>query len=195
MAYERSAARYRNLYGKLLRFYPKPFREQFGEGMQQTFNDLCRERRVAGGLLLRFVLWAFFETATGIIKENLAYNNMKLIITNPKSASFIGFLFTLPFAGLNVIVAKRVEPLFSLIRPGLHTSPFEYVLLFIVLLLLPIGAFIALGPMLRVVDGKRRFYPVNGVTAAVLLIVFAVLSIGLGSDIYRCDILQIPNCD
>ncbi len=36
--------RYRNWYAKLLRLYPKPYRERFGEGMEQTFNDLCRER-------------------------------------------------------------------------------------------------------------------------------------------------------
>jgi hypothetical protein len=36
---------------------------------------------------------------------------------------------------------------------------------------------------------------VNGVVAALLLAAFAMLSVGLGSDIYRCDVLQIPNCD
>lgn len=114
----------------------------------------------------------------------------------PKSAALKGFLFVLPFAVLNAVVAKRVEPFFSLIRPGVHTSPLEYVLLLIVLLLLPVGAFIALRPLLqRGSDGKRRFYLVNGATAALLLGGFAAISIGLGSDIYRCDVLQIPNCD
>jgi hypothetical protein len=121
---------------------------------------------------------------------------MKTIETNPKSAALVGSLLLLPFAILNVIVAKRVEPFFSLIRPGIHTSPFEYVLLLVVLLLLPIGAFIALRPLLRKgTDGKRRFYFVNGATAVILLIVFAVLSTALGSEIYRCDILKLPNCD
>jgi hypothetical protein len=31
-------------YVMLLRLYPRRFREQFGEGMAQTFQDLCRER-------------------------------------------------------------------------------------------------------------------------------------------------------
>ena len=33
------------LYKKLLAFYPKAFKERFGESMEQTFNDLCRERK------------------------------------------------------------------------------------------------------------------------------------------------------
>jgi len=79
MAYEHAIARYRHWYAELLRFYPKPYRERFGEGMEQTFNDLCRERREAEGGLFGFVLWVFVETSTGIIKENLTYNYMKMI--------------------------------------------------------------------------------------------------------------------
>jgi uncharacterized protein len=33
------------VYAKLLRLYSKRHYERFGEGMEQTFNDLCRERR------------------------------------------------------------------------------------------------------------------------------------------------------
>ena len=114
----------------------------------------------------------------------------------PRSAALAGLLFVLPFAVLNAIVGNRVEPFFSLIRPGIHTSPLEYVLLAAALLLLPIGAFVALRPALQKgADGKRRFYLVNGAAAVLLLVGFTAISIGLGSDIYRCDVLQIPNCD
>jgi hypothetical protein len=116
--------------------------------------------------------------------------------THPTSAAFVGCLFILPFIVLNAIVGNRVEPFFSLIRPGSHTSPREYALLFIVLILIPIGAFIALRPMLRrQSDGSRSFHLLNGVLAALLIAVFAAVSIGLGEDIYRCDVLRIPNCD
>src|SRR5688572_14926970 len=64
--------RYRNCYAKLLRLYPKPYRERFGEGMEQTFNDLCRDREKAGRGLFSFALWTFFETSTAIIRENAA---------------------------------------------------------------------------------------------------------------------------
>ncbi len=35
--------RYRTWYAMLLRLYPRPFRQRFGEGMAQTFHDLCQE--------------------------------------------------------------------------------------------------------------------------------------------------------
>ncbi len=83
MAYEHKAAQYRNWYAKLLRFYPRPYRERFGEGMEQTFNDLCRERRAAENGLFGFVLWVFVETSAGIIRENITFmimNNTNIII-------------------------------------------------------------------------------------------------------------------
>jgi len=66
-----ATARYGNLYAKLLRLYPKPYRERFGEAMEQTLNDLCRERREAGAGLFGFVLWVFAETSAGVIREQL----------------------------------------------------------------------------------------------------------------------------
>lgn len=70
MATNAAGRRYRTCYSMLLRLYPQPFREQFSEGMAQTFHDLCREhgsaRRPLGGL----ALWVFLETAVGIIREN-----------------------------------------------------------------------------------------------------------------------------
>jgi hypothetical protein len=70
MASELSIRRYRNGYAKLLRLYPKPYRERFGEGMEQTFNDLCCERVKAEKGLFSFALWTYFETSAAIIREN-----------------------------------------------------------------------------------------------------------------------------
>lgn len=188
-------------YKKLLTFYPREFRERLGESMEQTFNDLYneRKRRTAQGQF-GFVLWTFVETGIGIIKEHkLSITQgyaMKNITTNPKSAALIGLLFIAPFVILNAIVGNRIEPFFSLIRPGIHTGPYEYILLFIVLLLIPIGSFISIRPIFQKgAEGKRNFYLVNAIFAALLLIVFVMLFVGLGSEIYRCDVLQIPNCD
>jgi hypothetical protein len=55
----------------MLRLYPRPFREQFGEGMAQTFHDLCREHRDAGRGLFGFAVWIFCETLGGIVMENI----------------------------------------------------------------------------------------------------------------------------
>ena len=61
---------YRTLYAMLLRLYPRPFRERFGEGMAQTFHDLCRERGNAGRGLFGFAMWIFCETLVGVFMEN-----------------------------------------------------------------------------------------------------------------------------
>jgi hypothetical protein len=116
--------------------------------------------------------------------------------TNPSLAALNGLLLALPFVVMNAIVGNRIEPFFSLIRPGIHTSPVEYVLLFVVVLLIPVGAFVAARPLLQKgADGKRRFHVVNAILATLLCMFFVALSVGWGSDIYRCDILRIPNCD
>ena len=77
MADDHAIARYRHWYRKLLRFYSRPFRERFGEPMEQTFNDLCRERAEAGEGLVGFVLWLFVETSAGIIREKLRFIMMQ----------------------------------------------------------------------------------------------------------------------
>jgi len=74
-----AATRYRNLYARLLHLYPKSYREGFGEGMKQTFNDLCRERKKAEKGLFGLVFWMFAETSAGIIKEQITFITMQRI--------------------------------------------------------------------------------------------------------------------
>jgi hypothetical protein len=98
MADEHATARYRHWYAKLLRFYPKPYRERFGEGMEQTFNDLCREHPTAGDGLFGFVLWVFVETSARIIRENMTFmirqNTRRLIVWTIVGA----LILTIPLA-------------------------------------------------------------------------------------------------
>jgi hypothetical protein len=187
------------LYRKLIMLYPRGFRERLAESMEQSFRDLWNEREVDRHPF-PFVLWVFGETAAGITKEYILLvmqgNAMKNLVSNPKSAAFVGMLFVLPFVLLNAIVGNRIEPFFSLIRPGIHTSAFEYFLLFTVLLLIPAGSFISIRPVFQGgVEGKRKFYFVNTFLAAILLMLFLALFVELGSEILRCDVLNIPNCD
>jgi hypothetical protein len=70
MAINVAGRRYRTWYAMLLLLYPRPFRERFGEGMAQTFHDLCREHRGARRGLLGLALWIFCETSMGIVREN-----------------------------------------------------------------------------------------------------------------------------
>lgn len=60
----------RRWYARLLRLYPRSYRERMSESMEQTFNDLCRERRDAGEGMVGFVVWTFADTFVGIIRED-----------------------------------------------------------------------------------------------------------------------------
>lgn len=73
MATNVAGRRYRTWYAMLLRLYPRPFRDRFGEGMAQTFHDLCQERQGARRRLFGFVLWMFCETLVGIVRENTTH--------------------------------------------------------------------------------------------------------------------------
>ncbi len=66
--------------------------------MEQTFNDLCRERSRTGKGLLGFVLWTFVETAAGIVKENVRVNIMqnKNIV---RIAIVVGLILLVPLWG------------------------------------------------------------------------------------------------
>lgn len=88
-------------------------------------------------------------TAGGGIDRRSGKAILKSVTSHPAFAALTGTLFMLPLLVANTIVGNRIEPFFSLIRPGLHTSPREHALLVFVLLLLPAGAFIALRPVLN----------------------------------------------
>jgi hypothetical protein len=97
---EYATARYRQWYAKLLRFYPKLYRERFGEGMEQTFNDLCRERYEAGEGLLGFALWSFADTFAGILRE-------RIILMTPILRTFGGLIISV-IAAIAIIVSAYV---------------------------------------------------------------------------------------
>jgi hypothetical protein len=71
MSSERTIGRYRRWYARLLRLYPRPFQQRFGEPMAQTFTDLIRERRDANRGLHVFAIGAFAEITAGILRENM----------------------------------------------------------------------------------------------------------------------------
>ena len=73
MGIDVAVRRYLAWYALLLRLYPQPFRARFGEGMAQTFHDLCGERLNTRRGLFGFALWVFFETLAGIVKENATH--------------------------------------------------------------------------------------------------------------------------
>ena len=80
------------LYKKLLGLYPRGFRERLGESMEQTFNDLYKERQRKGGWF-GFILWTFAETAMGIVREHILLimegATMKNMLATPRFAALI----------------------------------------------------------------------------------------------------------
>jgi len=95
------------LYRKLIAFYPDGFKQQFGESMEQTFNDLCREKVQAKQPLFGFVLWMFIETAAGIFKEHLLLISSGVIMQAIRktfgSPLFVSLILILPFAIMEIV--------------------------------------------------------------------------------------------
>ena len=105
MVYDKSKAR--ALYKRLITFYPRAFKEQLGESMEQTFNDLCNEKQQTKQALLGFVLWTFIETAIGIFREHLLLISpgdiMQTILKTLGSSALISLLLILPFMIMEVV--------------------------------------------------------------------------------------------
>ena len=108
---------YRTWYAMLLRLYPRRFRERFSEEMAQTFHDMCLERQNANRGLFGFVLWIFFETSVGVIREN-ATHMTELSKTMLRVALVALCLLMVP------LVASRVVP-------GWNWPPRAFVLVYV----------------------------------------------------------------
>ena len=95
------------------------------------------------------------EPAVGTGKES-PMSPAERLAMHPWLAALLGALLVIPFVALNAAVGHRLEPLVSVLRPGGHTGPVEYAVLAGVLVLLPIGAGVALLPLRGAPDGRRR---------------------------------------
>jgi hypothetical protein len=135
MSDEHAIARYRLWYRRLLRCYSRPHRERFGESMEQTFNDLCRERTEAGEPLGGFVLRTFAETSASILREN----GRVIMLQNRfvRIALIVGLILLLPLTG-NMFVE------------GFDWSPFDFVIWG--------GILFAAGAVFDVVSRKGRSF-------------------------------------
>ncbi len=100
------------LYKRLVRLYPREFRERLEESMEQTFNDLCNERKEQTEYRWSgFVLWIFIETAVGIVREHVLSiaegATMKNTLAIPRSTALISSIL--------LAVAFIVAPLIYLV--------------------------------------------------------------------------------
>jgi hypothetical protein len=91
--------------------------------MQQTFNDLCRERVKAEGGLFSFALWIFLETTAGIIRENARGIMKQDSITFFKLVKYCGItiaaLMVAGIAALMVLSRGKGEDITGIVAPAL----------------------------------------------------------------------------
>jgi hypothetical protein len=196
----------RALYRKLLNFYPKEFKGQLGESMEQTFNDRLNERkqkthRIGSGYLLGL----YIETAAGITKEHMRSitqgNIMKNILTNPTSTAIISTILALPVLTMFLLLILNIEPPLGPLEPILKAPPDQpnvagSLVALTLFLLLPVAFVINLIPIVQNMRAGNSItaYPVNLAIAIGIFLVFASIIAALVIDQYPCWI-GVPNCD
>lgn len=165
----------RVLYKKLLALYPRGFREQLGESMQQTFHDLCNERkRQSEHGWFSFLLWTFTETAMGIAREHVLLvtegDSMKNMLANPRLTAVISSMLFLPAAIILLFdmigVSKDFWPL--PISPNIVVP--------VAFLLLPVALIVSRAPI-----------TLPAIIGFVLLLPFLILEWATRSDISRAN--------
>jgi hypothetical protein len=169
MAHERATARYRRWYAGLLRLYPKSYRERFGDGMQQTFNDLVREQRENGEGLLRFVIWVFVETSIGIARENVMSVNTQAV-TRSIAHALIGtaVLLLIPLM-LQLTIGTGVD------GQGFNWKPNDFVVMGVLVFCAAFGLELAA----RKIAGRRGRYVALAAIVLLFLLVWVHLAVGI----------------
>jgi hypothetical protein len=175
-------------YRKLLTFYPQGFKEQLGESMEQTFNDLYNERRQFQTGLLNFTIRMFTETAIGIAREHILLiteiDPMKNVLTNIKSPALISLLLVIPFMIMEVVNTRNLNAIFNVPLFG-----FLWILpMIFIALLMPIVR------NLRQAGNSLMANPVGLLLRIVFLLLIAWMWASLLIDQMPC-FLGVPNCD
>ena len=194
MAYDQSIVR--TLYKRLIAFYPRAFKEQLGESMEQTFNDLCNEKQQTKQALLGFVLWTFIETTIGIFREHLLLISsgviMQTILKTLGSPALVSLLLIFPFMIMEVVNRRNFNEDFPFtLFFGLWLNLFA-----ISLILLPIVRARRIGK-----HDMANPVPIQGNTllitpkSALLIGVVIVLFLAIVSllDSFGGDPLNVPN--
>lgn len=195
----------RHFYVKLLAFYPRAFREQFGESMRQTFEDVCRERiGRKKNLSFGFTAWLFAETFIGAARENLTEIKrrkfMENVVSDQKTPATGGLLLAMPFAILFLVEMNNIEPLSSFFKNlttnanGQGLNVFGKVFILGSLFLLLAGFVVSFVPVARNFRSGTATHPFNLLIMTMLFFFIAALATGFVIDQYPCWI-GVPNCD
>jgi hypothetical protein len=169
MAHEPATARYRRWYAGLLRLYPKPYRQRFGEGMQQTFNDLVREQQEIGKGLLHLIIWVFVETSVGIARENMMSLNTQAVTKSIVHALIgTGVLLLIPLA-LQLTIGTGVD------GQGFNWKPNDFVVMGVLIFCAAFGLDVAA----RRIAGTRSRYAAVAAIVLLFLLVWVHLAVGI----------------
>jgi hypothetical protein len=165
---EPATARYRRWYAGLLRLYPKSYRERFGDGMQQTFNDLVREQQEIGKGL-RFIIWVFVEISVGIARENVMSLNTQAVSKSIVHA-LIGtaVLLLIPLT-LQLTIGTGVD------GQGFNWKPNDFVVMGVLVFFAAFGLEVAA----RKIAGRRGRYVALAAIVLVFLLVWVHLAVGI----------------
>jgi succinate dehydrogenase hydrophobic anchor subunit len=196
-------SRAERIYAFLLRLYPAAYKREFSEEMQFVFAETLKE--TDGNNSWRFWERTALDYLRSLVKEHMDDKGERLMksakLMNPNIAALVAVLMFVPLFVLNYLAAGDnpgfdhfFRDIFSL--GSFRTNPLGSLVMLIALVLLPVGAWLALRPTLQKgADGKRRFYVLNVVLGILILAFFVLFVVGVGQDVYRCDVLLIPNCD
>lgn len=177
------------LYRRLLKLYPRAFRERLGKSMQQTFHDLYNERHQKNKLrVFSFVLWIFLDTSVAIIRERIQViekaDFLHITLKKLASSACLSFLMILPLMTMQFVNRRHLNEEF----------PF---MLFFSLWLCPFATSLWSLPIARawwtrnhdvtnhVVTQRRTFYtnPRSTSLISILLILFNIIAIALRNEL------------
>ena len=155
--------------------------------MEQTFTDLCNEKRKTDKGLFHFVLWTFIKTVIGIIREYrsliLEGDHMQTLLTNLRLPAVISFLLILPLMIMEVVNRRNFNEGFP-------------IPLFVIMWLLPMLFLLILIPIVRNLRAGNSILanPIKLVFSITFLVLIAIVWTGALIDQMPC-FLGVPNCD
>lgn len=169
MVYEHAIRRYRHWYEKLLRLHSKQHYERFGEGMEQTFGDILRERAEEERGLLGCATWMFVETSAGIIRENVTCMIMQNVMKSMMRAVIgTGLILLVPLV-LQLTIGTGVD------GQGFNWELGDFV---VIGMLLFVGGF-AIDVARRKLTHSTYQIPVMVAIVLVFLLIWADLAVGI----------------
>lgn len=119
----------------------------------------------------------------------------------PSRAAILAAIMAFPMAVLIPSVFLDIDIVESALKSifttnGADLNGIGRIFVFGGLVLLPVAFVTAISPMLRRgADGRRRIYVANLIIAVIVLALLSPVVNGIGEEIYRCEVLDVPNCD